>query len=64
MKRMISTAGLLIIPKAGHTINLEEPDLFNRHVLDFVSVVDAGRWTPRNVASVSQSAILPADWQS
>jgi hypothetical protein len=58
------TAGLLIIPRSGHTISLEEPDLFNRHVLDFVTVVDAGRWTPRNPASLSRSAILPTDWQS
>jgi len=64
MKRMIPTAGLLIIPKSGHTINLEEPDVFNRHVHDFVNVVDAGRWTPRNPASMSRSAILPTDWQS
>jgi len=64
MKRMIPTAGLLIIPRSGHTINLEEPDVFNRHVLDFVTVVDAGRWTPRNPASMSRSAILPTDWQS
>jgi pimeloyl-ACP methyl ester carboxylesterase len=64
MKRTISTAGLLIIPRSGHAVNLEEPDLFNRHVLDFVTVVDAGRWTPRNPASVSRSAILPADPQS
>jgi pimeloyl-ACP methyl ester carboxylesterase len=59
MKRTIPAAGLLVIPKCGHTINLEEPDLFNRHVLDFVTVVEAGRWTPRNPASVSRSAILP-----
>ena len=26
MKRMIPTAGLLVIPKSGHTINIEEPD--------------------------------------
>jgi pimeloyl-ACP methyl ester carboxylesterase len=62
MKRTIPTAGLLIIPRSGHTINLEEPDVFNRHVLDFVTAVDAGRWPPRNLASVSQSAILPTDW--
>ena len=43
---------------------LEEPDVFNRHVHDFVNVVDAGRWTPRNPASMSRSAILPTDWQS
>ena len=60
MKRTIPTAGLVIIPKSGHTINLEEPDLFNRAVLDFVTAVDAGRWTRRNPASLSTSAILPA----
>jgi pimeloyl-ACP methyl ester carboxylesterase len=58
MKRTIRTAGLVIIPKSGHTINIEEPDLFNRVVLDFFTVVDAGRWTPRNPASLSHSAIL------
>lgn len=64
MKRTITSAGLLIIPRSGHTINLEEPELFNRHVLDFVTAVDAGRWTSRNPASVSRSAILPIDCQS
>ncbi len=58
MKRMIQTSGLVVIPKSGHTINLEEPDFFNRCVLDFVTAVDAGRWTPRNAASRSRSAIL------
>jgi len=37
--------------------------VFNRHVLDFITAVDRGRWTSRNPASVSRSAILPADWQ-
>ena len=58
MKRTIRTAGLVILPKTGHTINLEEPDVFNRFVLDFVTMVDAGHWTPRNPASLSRSAIL------
>jgi pimeloyl-ACP methyl ester carboxylesterase len=58
MKRTITTAGLVIIPKSGHTINLEEPDAFNRAVLDFVTAVDAGRWTRRNPNSISASAIL------
>lgn len=62
MKRTIPTAGLVIIPKSGHTINLEEPDFFNRVVLDFVTAVDHGRWTSRNPASLSRSAILPGDW--
>ena len=58
MKRTIPTAGLVIIPKSGHTINLEEPDAFNRAVLDFVTAVDAGRWPRRNPNSISSSAIL------
>jgi pimeloyl-ACP methyl ester carboxylesterase len=60
MKRKIPSAGLVVLPRAGHTINLEEPEAFNRAVLDFVTAVDAGRWTLRNPASVSASAILPA----
>jgi pimeloyl-ACP methyl ester carboxylesterase len=59
MKRKIPTAGLVVFPKSGHAINLEEPDLFNRAVLDFLTAVDAGRWTRRNPASVSPSALLP-----
>ena len=58
MKRTIPTAGLVVLPKSGHTINLEEPEAFNRAVLDFVTAVDAGRWTRRNPGSLSSSAIL------
>ena len=39
LKRTIKTAGLLIVPKTGHTINLEEPDLFNNHLLKFFTSV-------------------------
>jgi pimeloyl-ACP methyl ester carboxylesterase len=60
MKRKIPAAGLVVLPKSGHTINLEEPDLFNRAVLDFISAVDAGRWRPRNPESLAKSAILPS----
>lgn len=61
MKRMIPTAGLVVLPKSGHTVNLEEPELFNRTLSDFLTAVDAGKWPARNPASVSTSAILPAD---
>ncbi len=60
MKRKLAYSGLVVLPKSGHTINLEEPDLFNRAVLDFLTAVDAGRWPRRNPASLSASAILPA----
>jgi pimeloyl-ACP methyl ester carboxylesterase len=59
MKRKIPAAGLVVIPKSGHTINLEEPEAFNRALLDFLTAVDAGRWTRRNPASLAKSAILP-----
>jgi pimeloyl-ACP methyl ester carboxylesterase len=60
MKRAIPTAGLVVIPKSGHTINIEEPEAFNRAVSDFLTAVEAGKWGPRNPASLSASAILPA----
>jgi pimeloyl-ACP methyl ester carboxylesterase len=60
MKRAIPSAGLVVMPKAGHTINIEEPDAFNRMVNDFLTTVEAGKWGLRNPASLSASAILPA----
>jgi pimeloyl-ACP methyl ester carboxylesterase len=60
MKRTIPSAGLVVMPKSGHTINIEEPDAFNRIVSDFLTVVEAGKWALRNPASLSASAILPA----
>jgi len=61
MKRKIRSSGLVVMPKAGHAVNLEDPEGFNRTVLDFLTAVDAGRWPLRNPASVSASAILPPD---
>jgi pimeloyl-ACP methyl ester carboxylesterase len=61
MKRAIRSSGLVVLPKSGHTINLEEPDGFNRAVLDFLTAVDAGRWPLRNPASQTGSAILPRE---
>jgi pimeloyl-ACP methyl ester carboxylesterase len=59
MKRVIPAAGLVVVPKTGHTINLEEPESFNRIVSDFLTAVESGRWQARNPASLSTSAILP-----
>jgi pimeloyl-ACP methyl ester carboxylesterase len=63
MKRTIPTAGLVVLPRSGHTINLEEPEAFNRAVSDFLLAVEAGKWGARNPASLSQSAILPPEHQ-
>ena len=54
MKRHIPTAGLVVLPWSGHTINIEEPEAFNRAVLEFLIKVDEGRAhkrDPRSAAS-------------
>lgn len=57
MKQTIPTAALSVMPNCGHTINLEDPDQFNRIVGDFIGQVDAGRWPKRDpramVASIT-----------
>ena len=58
MKRHIPSSGLVFFPQSGHTINLEEPDLFNRTVLDFLTAVEAGRW-PRREQVADAGALLP-----
>lgn len=59
MKRHIHSSGLVVMPRTGHTINLEEPAAFNAAVEDFLATVDAGRWGMRNPASLGSSQILP-----
>jgi pimeloyl-ACP methyl ester carboxylesterase len=48
LKKTIPACGLAIFPKAGHTLNLEEPALFNYHLSEFLAQVEYGRWTPRD----------------
>jgi pimeloyl-ACP methyl ester carboxylesterase len=47
MKRAVPRCGLAIFPQSGHTINLEEPALFNQTILDFLTAADSGRWPRR-----------------
>ena len=61
LKRTIKSSALLVMPKCGHTMNLEDPDAFNRAVLDFVTQVDCGRWTNRIPASLSGGIIAAAE---
>lgn len=55
MKREIASAALAVMPNCGHTINLEDPDQFNRIVGDFIAQVEAGRWPKRDPRAVSAS---------
>jgi len=44
LKRAVPNAGLAMLPRTGHLMNLEEPALFNRLVEDFLHQVERGRW--------------------
>ena len=55
MKRTIPSAALAVMPNCGHTINLEEPDEFNRLVGAFLRQVEAGRWPMRDPRALSAS---------
>jgi pimeloyl-ACP methyl ester carboxylesterase len=44
LKRTVPTAALAVLPRAGHTINSEEPAAFNAALADLFCAVEAGRW--------------------
>jgi len=55
MKQTIPSSALSVMPNCGHTINLEDPDQFNRLVGDFIVQVDAGRWPKRDPRAMVSS---------
>ena len=60
MKRTIPKAGLAILPRSGHGINLEEPALFNQLLDEFLHQVEAGRWTARDPRATLGSIYGPS----
>ena len=48
LKRIISTSGLVVVPKTGHTINLEEPSLFNQYLASFYQSIENNSWKSRD----------------
>jgi proline iminopeptidase len=61
LKDTIPASGLVVLPKTGHVVNLEEPDLFNLVVGDFLAHVDGGRWRPRDPRTRAAKP-TPAPW--
>jgi pimeloyl-ACP methyl ester carboxylesterase len=55
MKQTIPSSALSVMPNCGHTINIEDPDQFNRLVGDFLTQVDCGRWPQRDPRALSAS---------
>lgn len=52
MKHTIATAGLVVLPKTGHLVNLEDPALFNRILGEFLAAAELGRWPARDPRSL------------
>lgn len=55
MKQTIASSALVVMPNAGHAINLEDPGEYNRIVGDFLSTVESGRWPIRDPRAVTAS---------
>jgi len=57
LKRTIMSSALVVLPNSGHAINLEEPELFNRTLADFLHSVDGGSWRPRDPRAMAGSIL-------
>jgi pimeloyl-ACP methyl ester carboxylesterase len=57
IKRVCPAARLTVVADTGHAVNVEEPDLFNRLTEDFLTLVDSGRWRPRDPRSLNPSTM-------
>lgn len=60
LKRTIPACGLAVLPKSGHTLNLEEPALFNQVVGEFLAAVAQNRWLPRDPRAVPSQIMRTA----
>ena len=57
LKRTLPMAGLSVFPRTAHTVNLEEPDMTNRVLIDFLAMVESGRWRSKQ-DYMGKSALL------
>jgi len=44
LKRTVPTAGLLVVPRSGHTITSEEPAAVNAALAELFAAAESGRW--------------------
>jgi pimeloyl-ACP methyl ester carboxylesterase len=58
LKQTIPRAGLWMVPRTGHAVNLEEPAAFNHAVQEFLSAVERGQWKPRDPQSLAGSGLI------
>lgn len=51
LRRTVPTAGLMVIPRSGHTITSEEPDKFNAALEELFAAAEGGRWLAHKPAA-------------
>ncbi|MBS28036.1 MAG: alpha/beta hydrolase [Alphaproteobacteria bacterium] len=61
LKRTMPAAGLVVFPKSGHLINLEDPAGFNAAIDSFHAAIGSGQWSRRNASSTGTSAYLSSE---
>lgn len=57
MKKTIPTAALVVMPNAGHNINLEDPAAFNAHLAELFAAADASTWPTRDPRAMAGSIL-------
>jgi pimeloyl-ACP methyl ester carboxylesterase len=57
LKRTMPRAGLSVLSRTGHTVNHEEPAVFNAVLKAFLDEVAAGRWPVRDPATVGRGLV-------
>jgi pimeloyl-ACP methyl ester carboxylesterase len=57
MKRTIPSAAMVMLPRSGHAVNLEEPALFNQFIERFFHQVESGRWQLRDPRSLTDKIL-------
>jgi pimeloyl-ACP methyl ester carboxylesterase len=60
LKRAIPRAGLWVVPKSGHPVNLEEPAAFNAQTAAFLHAVENNAWPKRDPRATAESSLSMA----
>ncbi len=55
LKQIMVCARLMVFPASGHALNLEEADMFNNSLSNFLTLVDRGDWRPRDPATMPKT---------
>ena len=61
LKRVLPRSGVLMLPKTGHTINLEEPAHFNAFLEEFLDSVTHDRWGELDPVARQKYFLLPPE---